>query len=243
MLLSLLSKEEKMYFLDLLNELISADGNPTYYYYIYQGNETQINLDEYYLMGTQTKIKDSSVIPTYKKLYQGESGQEASRITERIVLIFDLGQVEKENYKNTIDNIFEGNVVLEHKYNNVDIMDYVKTEIINDETSYSRSTPKVANFKVSMVDTGIDKFEVEFKEDSYVANTNAQLEITVQQDDIYTNTQLSNGSIGIKIETNNGEDLPDGIEFLYEGTYLPKYGNKYLIIPIKNFNVSNISLK
>ena len=29
MLLSLLSKEEKMYFLDLLNELISADGNPT----------------------------------------------------------------------------------------------------------------------------------------------------------------------------------------------------------------------
>lgn len=29
MLLSFLSKEEKMYFLDLLNELISADGNPT----------------------------------------------------------------------------------------------------------------------------------------------------------------------------------------------------------------------
>ena len=29
MLLSLLSKEEKMHFLDLLNELISADGNPT----------------------------------------------------------------------------------------------------------------------------------------------------------------------------------------------------------------------
>ena len=29
MLLSLLSKEEKMYFLDLLNELIIADGNPT----------------------------------------------------------------------------------------------------------------------------------------------------------------------------------------------------------------------
>ena len=29
MLLSLLSKEEKMYFLDLLNELITADGNPT----------------------------------------------------------------------------------------------------------------------------------------------------------------------------------------------------------------------
>ena len=29
MLLSLLSKEEKMHFLDLLNELISVDGNPT----------------------------------------------------------------------------------------------------------------------------------------------------------------------------------------------------------------------
>ena len=29
MLLSLLSKEEKMYFLDLLNELITADGNPS----------------------------------------------------------------------------------------------------------------------------------------------------------------------------------------------------------------------
>ena len=236
---TLLPKGTKITLVDL-----SSDGNPTYYYYIYQGNELEINLDDFYLMGTQTKIKNSSIIPTYKKLYKGEKEheQEASRITERIVLIFDLGQVAKENYNNVIDNIFEGNIVLEHKYNNIDIMDYVKTETINDETSYSRSTPKVANFKVNMIENGIEKFEVEFIEDSYFANTNAQLEITVEKDEIYSNTQLSDGSIGIKIETNNNEDLPDGIEFIYQGIYLPKYGNKYLIIPIKNYGTYVVDL-
>ena len=234
---TLLPKGTKITLVDL-----SSDGNPSYYYYIYQGNEEEINLDEFYLMGTQTKIKNSSITPTYKKLYEGQTQQESSRITERIVLIFDLGQVSKTNYNNVIDNIFEGNIVLEHKYNNVDIMDFVRAETINDSTSYSRSTPKVANFKVNMIETGIEKFEVDFIENSYSENANAQLEITVEKDEIYTNTQLSDGTLGIKIETNNGEDLPDGIEFIYKGIYLPKYGNKYLIIPIKEYGTYVVDL-
>lgn len=206
--------------------------NPAYYYYICNGTEIDINFDDFYLMGTQTKIKDSTATPAYEAIY---ITQEAARVTERLVLIFDLGQVNKTSYTNVIENIYEGNITLQHKYNGVDIMDYVKTETINDETSFSRSAPKNANYKVSMVATGINKFEMDFIEESYQENTNAQIEIIVEEDETYTNTQLANGVIGVKIETTDGSDLPDGIEFSYEDLFLPKYGNKYLIIPILNY--------
>ena len=213
--------------------LVDLSGlTPTYYYYIYQGTEKEINFDDFCLMGTETKIKDSGLVPTYKQLY---NTQEASRVTERLILMFDLGQVSKEYYTNLIDNVYDGSIILQHNYNGIDIMDYVKSETLNDITTYSRSAPKVGNYSVNVEATGIKNFDVEFVEDSYKENVNAQLEIVVEEDSAFENTQLSNGSIGIKIETNDGTDLPDGIEFVFEGSYLPKYGNKYLIIPVKNY--------
>ena len=143
-----------------------------------------INLDEFYIMGTLTKLKESSVVPEYKKLY---NTQESSRITERLILVFDLEQVEKEAYKEVVNNVYEGNIVLSHGYGNnngiVDIMDYVKSETNNDITTYTRSTPKVAVYQVNIEKSGVDKFEIEFIETEYEEGKIAQIEIEVNKDE------------------------------------------------------------
>ena len=55
----------------------------------------------------------------------------------------------------------------------------------------------------------------------------AQIEIEVNKDEEFTNTQLKDGKLGVKVEVLGSSELPDGIEFRYQGSYLPKYGNKY----------------
>ena len=216
---------------------------PTYYYYICNSDMEEINLDEFYIMGTLTKLKESSVVPEYKKLY---NTQESSRITERLILVFDLEQVEKEAYKEVVNNVYEGNIVLSHGYGNnngiVDIMDYVKSETNNDITTYTRSTPKVAAYQVNIEKSGVDKFEIEFIETEYEEGKIAKIEIEVNKDEEFTNTQLKDGKLGVKVEVLGSSELPDGIEFRYQGSYLPKYGNKYLLIPITNYGTYTIDV-
>jgi hypothetical protein len=124
----------------------------------------------------------------------------------------------------------------------VDMMDYVKSETNNDVTTFTRSTPKVATYQVNTKEDGVEVFDIEFKESEYEKGEVAEIIINITQDDEYTNTQLKDGKIGIKIEVVGSEELPDGIEFLYNGTFLPKYGNKYLIIPVSTYGEHKVEI-
>ena len=216
---------------------------PSYYYYICKEDTKEINLDDFYIMGSTKKVEE--IIPEYKKQYLS---QEASRITERLIIVFDLEQVEPNTYKNLMESVYSGTVRLEHEYGNIengyiDIMDYVKSETNNDITLYTRSTPKVAGYEVNISKSGIKDFEVEFEKESYEEKETLTLEISVTKDDGFTNTKLSEGKIGIKIEVLGGKTLPTGIVIKYGGSYLPKYQNKYIIIPIKNYGTYTIEIE
>lgn len=218
--------------------------SPTYYYYVCNERiEDELNLDDFYIMGTTTTIKASGKTPEYKNQY---ILQEASRKTERLIFVFDLEEVEKEEYTNLSDNVYNGNIILSHGYGNessyIDIMDYVKSETNNDATTYVRSAPKIAGYKVHPNKTGVDEFEVSFKEETNYEKEVAIIKVEVSQDNEYVNTNLSDGTLGIKIEVIDETDLPDGLEFVLNGQILPKYGNKYLIIPIKNFGTYEVQV-
>ena len=212
---------------------------PTYYYYICNEEKQEIDLKEFYIMGTQRTIEESGKVAEYEKQY---ISQLAQRVTERLIFVFDLEQVEESEYRNLVDEEYIGNIVLSHKYGNIDIMDYVKSETNNDVTTYTRSTPKVAPYQVNLNKSGIEEFEIEFKEEAYEKGEVAHIDIVVKKDEVYTNTQLKEGKIGIKIEVEGLGELPDGIEFQYGGSFLPKYGNKYIIIPIKNYGEYSIEI-
>ncbi len=231
---------------------MSLDGSPTYYYYVCKEDKMEINLDEFYLMGTRTTLFDSGITPEYKNLYYkkdaGEGGtQEASRVTERLIFVFDLEEVVKTDYQNIIDSVYSGNIVLNHLYgenlaSGVDIMDFVKSDTTGDVKSYTRSTPKVVPYQINVDVTGVKQFEVEFEEVEYSENEIAEIIIAIEKDQEWTNTQLKNGKIGVKIMVTDDDPLPDGIEFRYNGVFLPKYGNKYLIVPLLNYGQYTIEV-
>lgn len=244
---TLLPKGTKITMIDM-----SLDGSPTYYYYVCKENKTEINLDDFYLMGTRTTLFDSGITPEYKNLYYkkdaGEGAkQEASRVTERLIFVFDLEEVVKTDYQNIIDSVYSGNIVLNHLYGEdlssaVDIMDFVKSDTTGDVKAYTRSTPKVVPYQINVDVTGVKQFDVEFEEVEYSENEIAEINITIEKDTEWTNTQLKNGKIGVKIMVKDDYPLPDGIEFRYNGVFLPKYGNKYLIVPLLNYGQYKIEV-
>ena len=221
----------------------SIASSPGYYYYICDENKTSINLKNFMKMGTSTSINNGATAE-FVKFY--ESGQ-ASRITERLVFIFDFEQVDSED----LNTIFTGNILLAHKYGNntngyIDIMDYVKTDVNLNNTTYTRAYPKVATFEMSndKLEDGIAQFEMYFEENEYFANDVATLIVNTSRDDVWTNTKLIDGKIGIIIEPALGGKLPDGIEFIYKGTsYYPLNKNKYVIIPLNDFGTHTIEVR
>ncbi|MBQ8293548.1 MAG: hypothetical protein IJX78_07115 [Bacilli bacterium] len=238
---SVIKKGTKITLIDLSN-----DKKPSYYYYIVKEDIVdELNLDKFMIMGTNITIgsitnKDDEKYPLFKKIY---TDGDASRITERLVVIFDFEQ--------SITSDFNGIVSLNHRYgtttNNVDIMDYVKSKMGNsiDEISYIRSIPKSVEYEIidSAKNDGVENIKVEFEKEEYTEEEVINLNVEVLKDANYTNTQYENGEIGIKLELADGSSLPNGIEFSFNGIkYYPKYGNKYVIIPIKNYGKYNIQV-
>ena len=155
---------------------MSSEKSPTYYYYICEEDKTQINLNDFYVMGTKSLLGNMSKNPEFKNLYYNENvssdqAQEATRITERLIFVFDLEQVDKTEYHNVIDNIYTGNVILNHLYGqtlstSVDIMDFVKSEIkedviyITEGTSFDDIVEKISECKLTRIPY-LDKEEYE----------------------------------------------------------------------------------
>ena len=129
----------------------------------------------------------------------------------------------------------------------VDIMDYVNSKMgaTIDEISYTRSSPKAVGYEIidSAENDGIEDIKVEFDKTTYNEEETINLNIEVSKNNIYTNTQYENGKIGIVIELEDGSNLPDGIEFEYNGARLPKFGNKYVVIPIKTFGKHTVQIE
>lgn len=220
---------------------LSNEDHPGYYYYIHNPlgdveDVTEVNLADFMYMGTNTKI-NSSKMPEFMKLYL--TG-EATRVTERLIFIFDFEKAELSG------TTFKGNIVLEHQYDSVDIMDYVKSETNNDRTTYSRAYPKVSEYNINLQSstTGIVDFDIEFDQPTYDDDTSAILNVNITKDSEWTNTKYDSTKIGIKIEAPSDGKLPDGIEFIYNGiSYRPMNKNKYVIIPVNGFGIHQIEVK
>lgn len=219
---------------------LSDDKNPSYFYYIVNTETSKINLNDFYVMGSRQKA--SEVESQFELQY---NNNKASRVTERLVFIIDFENV-KLNFEGVINNKFVGMMCLIHEYGlqnkEVDIMDYVKSEekISGDGTinvTYDRENPVETTYTIidNAENDGIEEINVEFDKTNYNEDEVVNLIIEVTKDLTYTNTQYEDGKLGIVIELEDGSNLPEGIEFEYNGARLPKFGNKYVVIPIKNF--------
>lgn len=218
---------------------MTLSDSPGYYYYICEENTNYINLLDFMKMGTNITIKNN-IKPEFVKQY--ETGQ-ASRITERIIFVFDFETTEFSSVGE-----FQSSIYLCHSYGKddsyIDIMDYVKAEVNFENTTYTRSYPKVVEYSVSTnkLEDGIGNFELSFEFDEYYDDELAKIVVNIEEDDIWTNTNLLEGKFGIKIESivENGK-LPDGIQFIYKDKiYYPQSKNKYVIIPLNGFGDNDI---
>lgn len=235
---SYLPKGTKITLIDSTNK-----DNPGYYYYICDTDMTKINVEDFMYMGTTTKISDGAK-PTFVSYYESE---QAYRITERMIFIFDFEQIELPD--DIVSNIM-GSVVFEHAYGSaidksLDIMDYVKSVTEYNNVTYTRIYPSTAEFEmcVSKDEDGVDNFELEFEHDSYPDDEEATLNVSITQDDEWFNTKLSNGNLGIMIKAGGGGKLPDGIEFKFNGvSYYPLNDNQYVIIPISKYGTYQITV-
>ncbi len=221
---------------------LTIANKPNYYYFICYEDTSYINLQDFMVMGTTTKLKDSDTPEYMKQFLSGVS----SRVTERLVFTFDLENVEFEgndNFKSTIS--LKHNYVKDESY--VDIMDYVKSETNFDNTTYTRSYPKTIDFEINVnqSEKGIEIFTINFEQDEYYEDENAKIILNLVSDDYWTNTNLIEGKVGIKIESIiSGGKLPDGIEFVcYGNSYFAKHKNEYVIIPIDSFGEVEIYVK
>lgn len=218
---------------------MTLSDSPGYYYYICEENTNYINLLDFMKMGTNITIKNN-IKPEFVKQY--ETGQ-ASRITERIIFVFDFETTEFSSVGE-----FQSSIYLSHSYGKddsyIDIMDYVKAEVNFENITYTRSYPKVVEYSISTnkLEDGIGNFELSFELDEYYDDELAKIVVNIEEDDIWTNTNLLEGKFGIKIESivENGK-LPDGIQFIYKDKiYYPQSKNKYVIIPLNGFGDNDI---
>lgn len=210
---------------------ISVVTNKQYYYYICDSETDEIDVNSFMQMGSNIKISDMANRPTFMNLYYQKG---SARITEEVIFIFDFAQAKWDSG----NTLFSGDVTFQHMYNNVDIMDYVKTEVDGDVTSYIRYNPISTRYTVDTSKDGIDSFTSIVEEDYYMLDE-ITIEVNVTESSDYINTQLIEGQYVVKIELNNGQALPEGVYAISNGKeYFPSKGNKYIIVPV-NGNVKN----
>ena len=219
---------------------------PTYFYYVCDGTENTISILDFMQMGTSITIQDlidsNSKLPAFISIYQ-ERG--LTRITERLIFIFDFAETDWQNNHITIN----GNFTLHHIYQTKDILDYVNNkeeyDIATDQMiiTRERSYPKSAPFEIGVGAPGIGDFDASFVENEYYEDETAHLEVVLSDVSQYTNTQFVEGEIGIRITMPNNQRFPAGIMFLYNNTYYPAYGNKYVVIPIRTYGTHIIAIE
>ena len=123
---------------------MTHETEPTYYYYICTQKTTTIDLDEFIKMGTNTKLFDAE--PAFKQEYNTKKN-ESGQVSERLVLICDFANAQWDSNEN-----FNGELHLQHLYNDVDVMDYI-CEVTN--SNYVRSIPKSSKYKMNFSATGM----------------------------------------------------------------------------------------
>ncbi len=188
-----------------------------YYYYLVTTPVTEIDLMDFYVMGTQTTVGSltNDDVPDFKKIYENDATA-LSRVKERIVFIVDFLDVNWSNESEDTKTLFSSdvNVTLRHFYRlttstepttyRKDIMDYVKTEVSSDNNTpqgHIRVAPSKATYRVDSAETGIDLFKVELQSKTvHYQKDTTDIKLTLDADTEWQNTLFKEGEFSMKLE-------------------------------------------
>lgn len=213
--------------------LVDMSGNvPTYYYYICSGNETQIDLENFMQMGTETKISalpDDSK-PAFIKQYVAQT---TDIVTERLLFVVDFHDVTNYTWSS---NKYTGNVSLTHYYGSHEFMDYDDSEGLGE-----------APYNVYQNEVGMESFSAAFAADSYPDKGTPVLNVTLTENDV-VDTRYYENEFAIKLElidndTGNVVEMPNGITFIVDGeTYYVGADNLHAVVPVTSYGTHSITI-
>ncbi len=220
-----LPKGTKITLIDMTDE--SA---PTYYYYICAAETKEIDLCNFIKMGTNTKLSDAK--PEFMKQYEANMDK-SGQVSERLVLVCDFANAEWGSNDN-----FSGELHLQHLYNNVDVMDYIR----QGDNNYLRSTPKsskyVMNFSANGMASGEAAFSATAGDGGKIPNFgSAAMSVQWQEATDYINTKLSEGQYAVRVElldgSGNAKKFPEGMYFRCGDVIMqPDGDNKFVAIEV-----------
>ncbi len=223
---------------------------PTYYYYLVSSqNQTQINLLDFCVMGTNTPIREMQTPPEFISIYN-DGG--TSRITEDLVFIFDFLNVDWDTVGHNF--VTGAGITLKHIYDSDDIMDYVKVTRDGENERVDRVSPVKTEFAVNKSASGIDGdwiSDSRFVQNAYYDKDTASLKFVFNKDtstDKWVNTLIEDGEFSLKIEMvdifGTTLEMPVGIKFRYNNeVYSAKGGSDYAVIPLVNFGEHSIEIE
>ncbi|MBP3664685.1 MAG: hypothetical protein J6J03_05935, partial [Tyzzerella sp.] len=171
----------------------------------------KLQLDNFIKMGTKTKLSDAN--PTFKQQYEDKK-DESGLVSERLVLVCDFANVDWDSNAN-----FSGELHLQHLYDNVDVMDYIRK---GTENNYLRSTPKSSKYVMNFSATGMAEGDAAFSasagDGGKIPNFgSAAMSVQWQEATDYINSKLSEGQYAVKVELLNGsgnvKKFPEGMYF------------------------------
>ncbi|MBQ9747135.1 MAG: hypothetical protein IJW21_09985, partial [Clostridia bacterium] len=225
-----LPKGTKITMIDLTDE------SPGHYYYICTEATDSIDIGDFCVMGSDTKISelslDSPYMPVYLYEYRTKSAQ-AIRVNERMAFIFDFSAVEWGEGQEE----FIGSVSLRHVYNGTDIMDYVESTTTLDVTEHKRSFPISTQFDAKIAADGLDGFVVESEDKSFMNVGNVEITVNLTKAQEYKDTRFDEGDFTVKIELLGADGkpvaMPDGMSFVVGGKeYSPGKASLFAIVPL-----------
>ena len=225
---------------------LTDDKNPKYFYYICMADVESINLNDFYLMGSNS-IKLETYGSTFKKSYNDYQNL-ATRVTERLVFTFDFSNSTWNG------NEFSGLVQLSHMYDNnttddikaVDIMDYVNLvdSGIGNEKVYNRATPKAVGYSVLVDSHGVNDFIASGDTKIYEFGEE-EFSVMVEENDAYIDTKYGEGEFAVKVELldslGNVTTFPEGLLFMVtdasgNNVYIgPDKDNIFAVIPFARY--------
>jgi hypothetical protein len=228
---------------------------PTYWYYYCTEGTSAIDLTKFVQMNT------TDVMFSFEAASGGSvSDTSSQRITENYSFIVDFSQTDLSQYEaDEVEKALSGNLRLLHTYassngKNIDIMDYVASQTIkddsnNDTKTYTRKYPVVSQaFNVYKgtgalsLEASVDK-ESGFTKDTY--NVSLDLEYDSSRE---VNTRYNEREYAILLEcvgeSGNAIPFPEGTTFTYNEKQLTAgKENKSVCIPVKNLGSYSVAIQ
>ena len=257
---SLFPKGTKITMLDLTDE-----ARPGYYYYICTGKETQIDLMDFCMMGTNSTIRtitEDSDKPTFMRVCDGTS---LKQVEERLIFVTDFEYAQLEDWTDAEKyKFFYGGFTLQHRYgvntgdNWDDIMDYVETVESADSTTYIRKMPGPISYQIHQTEDGMDEPVLTIEQKAvYYDYDSVPLRIELEKSNEWVNTLFEQGEFSVTVEllapkadgsvTIDGKRyepcrLPEGASITYDGvSYGTTADERCIVVPVETAEVHSMS--